>query len=272
MLTKRTIALALIAAFAIVGGIAIAVGVGSGGAANGDSIAFSPTLGHRTTAPNGPPGQVIAAIVSRAGAGHLLKAGLGAKPNLPGAQNGIYLHFVLAAESTNEESIRSEWEADVVQGAVADALAEHGQQPVVGSSMDLLLPNGATAPNVTGGMGDVTVGQSFSSANDHDIKTALANALSARGLTLRSISILHADQPAPAVVVTADDPAAAVAASQQTVSEVFGQAPPTYEGFYFEIDDASGAPIAIDSAAYRSGAGRSWVAPAYSTVAPQNHG
>jgi hypothetical protein len=243
------------------------------GSPGSNDTSYTDALGHRISVPaNLTPAQVISTIANRSGSSTIRSAGLGSAPNVPGARPGIYLHFVVDADAADQTAIRAEWGADLVEGAVADAFAFGGQGRVVGSTIDLSLPNGSVLPDVTGGMGDITPGQDFSSASDEQIKSTLAAALNNDGLTPVSIDILHADQPAPAVVAETNDPEGAAAKVDQTLHDLFGMNPPIYEGFYFELRDSGGTPLVIASAAYRAGAGRSWTNPQVADVAPQVHG
>lgn len=185
---------------------------------------------------------------------------------------GVSLHFVVSAPGLEGGGAnRAQWESDLVEGAVADMLAD-GPNRVVTSQIDVRLPDGSTLDDIGGGMGDILPGQQFSTASDSEIRSDITAKLSAAGLTPDSLEILRALQPAPAVIATTTNPTRAAESANDTVRSLFGQNPPVYEGYYFEIRDANGKPILLQSASFRSGSGRLWVSPSVERVSSLNHG
>jgi hypothetical protein len=70
-----------------------------------------------------------------------------------------------ATDGSIAGNIHASWEADLVQGVVAEAFAARGIGHVVGSSITGDLPNGQTVI-LQGGMGDVAAGQRILSDSD----------------------------------------------------------------------------------------------------------
>jgi hypothetical protein len=176
----------------------------------------------------------------------------------PDGRPGVWLDFS-ARLGSDQDIERTGWECDLVEGAIADALNQQDLGHVTGSTIDAVLPNG-THEDIGGGMGDVKAGQSFTNASDASIQSELSTTLKADNLTPVSINILHADQPAPAVIAETADPKEAATSAASTVKALFGGShPPTFEGFYFEVLDTSGNPLFALSYAYRSASGRQWV-------------
>jgi hypothetical protein len=246
----------------------------AGGAEPSNRIAYTHSLGHRTTVPgatNLP--EILSAITARYGGHDILSAAPGV-PRGPNPRPGHVLHFVVAAPAQDERATRPEWEADLVEGAVADALATSakGLGVVADARIDLRLPNGTLMPDASGGMGDIQPGQSFSSTSTSDIEAAVRTELARRNLRPISIDVLHADQPAPAVVARTDDARAAARAANETIRALFGIDPPKYEGYYLEIRDGKSLPVLVASAAFRSGSGRLWLRPDVEDVASLVHG
>jgi hypothetical protein len=188
----------------------------------------------------------------------ILSAHVSAPPPFTGARKGIWIDFEVAALGPTHEAIRAAWEADLVQGAVADNLAALGLGHVVGQRISIRLPDGTVAGNDPGGMGDITPGQQFQSPSDVVLKQTITDGLSAAGLSPVSVDVLHAAQPAPAVVAVSANPSQAAAAANQTVRDLFGQNPPKYEGAYFEVRDLKQNPVFILATSFRTGAGRLW--------------
>jgi hypothetical protein len=251
--------LIFVAAAASTVGLGLALGSAFGGQSSPAPIAYTPTIGHTSSLRGADtPGKIISAIVAMAGAHDISRAELAAPPPASGAPSGTYLHFTVDAPAADQRADRGEWEAAVLAGAVADAFVSHGFPRIVGATVDVRLADGKVVPNVSGGMGDVVPGQSFSDASDNAIASEVRSKLPAFGLTPVSISILHADQPAPAVVAKTSNPTAAAANAEATVISLFGRQPPHYEGYYLEVEDSSGNPVYIASASFRSGIGGTW--------------
>ncbi len=156
------------------------------------------------------------------------------------------------------------WQADLIEGAAVERAGVNADayNDLGGATFDGVLPDGTVVSNIGGGIGDVARGQVFSTASDESIRTAITSAAQSLGLTVVSVTIFHALDPAPAVVVRSSDLAADGPKVQSIINTLFGQ-PPTYEGFYFELESPSGADVYETSAAYRTGGGHEWVDPAY---------
>jgi hypothetical protein len=138
--------------------------------------------------------------------------------------------------------------------------------------IDLQLPDEKTLPDVGGGMGDIVPWQAFMAPSDDAIRSSITHGLAQAGLNLTSFEVLRASQPAPAVVATTTDPKGTAALASQIVRSLFGQNPPFYEGYYFEVRDTKGQPVFVQSTAFRTGAGRLWISPSVADVASLKHG
>ena len=210
----------------------------------------------RAVAGSGPPDSVLAAVVSHYGGRALSSAGFEAPPPTWHG-TGRWLRFTAATQGDEASESRPLWEADLVAAAVRDRLHALGIQPdLVGVQVIANLPGGQTR-DLGGGVGNTVFGQAFSSSTDASIRAAIARAADRLGLSLASVQILHALQPAPAVVVKSADPAAFVASYPAIWNQLFGRA--VYEGVYLEAVDASGRPFYVGGAVYRSGAGLQWI-------------
>lgn len=214
-------------------------------------------LKRASAAASATPETVAASVLRRYGGTHVLSASADSRTSKPA---GTVLHFVVDATGLGEGAIRGQWESDLVAGAVADSFAGTPDQ-VVTTSIDVRLPDGDIQPDTGGGMGNVAPNQAFSTVPADAIRSSVADGLAAHHLSLVSLDVLDAVQPAPAVIVATGDPLAAAAAARETILAIFGQNPPKYEGYYFEVRDATGDPILVQSAAFRTGAGRLWFSP-----------
>ena len=74
----------------------------------------------------------------------------------------------------------------------------------------------------------------FSSASDDAIRDQITRTAGAEGYAVHSIDIVHADQPAPAVVLTTSTPEAVAENPDAVLTSIFGP-PGRYEGEYLEV-------------------------------------
>lgn len=155
--------------------------------------------------------------------------------------------------------VRPLWEADLLQGVVAEHAgpSDNLRADFGGSTLRALMPDGTAVEDAGGGMGDVARGQEFSTAPDDAVGTALRSELHDLGLRPISIHVLRPSGPAPAVVISAADPVQAARDLVKITKALFGN-PPRYEGYYLELRTAGGFAVARLSASFRTGAGRAW--------------
>jgi hypothetical protein len=226
----------------------------------------------RQSTTKGTPDEMLGEILSRYGGTEIVGARLtgppadfeptdGSVPTPPDFLAGQWLHTAVTAGSDGPEAVRSFWEADLVAGALRDAMHNYGNTPLYASEIDLQLPDGTVMTGASGGIGDVAYDQEFTGdvtadGLNHDILSVLVDA----GLTIKSVAIINADQSAPAIVAETSDPAGFVAKADPTLVAAYG-VPPRYEGYYLEVDDEAGAPVFIQSTSFRTGVGRRWVRP-----------
>jgi hypothetical protein len=261
---------------AVFGGISLASAGGSQTNLTGDQsvtpVSYSANHGWAPAIPSSAstPAGIVSAIVDSAGLAKTVTAGLDSSP-AEASRSGSWLTFDVSTDGSIFANIHAAWEADLVEGVVAEAFAAHGMPAVIGSTVTGDLPSGQTVA-LQGGMGDVASGQSFSSDSDAAIEQHLTDALAQANLTPVSITVMHVGQPAPAVVVKTDDPASAAGAAASVLQSLFGANPPLYEGYYFEIENAAGVPLLVQSAAFRTGAGRQWVDPSIAASSSLIHG
>jgi hypothetical protein len=263
---RRVLIAVAVTAVAVAGAsAALALGIGSPANLSGNRtvapVTYAATYGWTPTIPSSAstPSEIVSAVAERADLGTALRVSLSAPP-AQATRRGYSLSFDVATDGTVAGNIHAAWEADLVQGVIAEAFAARGMQPVIGSTVTGDLPNGQTV-GLQGGVGDVAAGQRFLSSSDASIQQRVEAVLAQASLTPVSITVMHVGQPAPAVIVKTNDPSSAAAAAATTIRALFGADPPLYEGYYFEVDNAAGAPILAQSASFRTGAGRQWVDP-----------
>lgn len=222
---------------------------------------------------DGTPSEILQAILQRLGSTAIITAEIGGPP--PGFQpvedetvpvppefaTGKWVYITLQAPSRmSPGTARALWHADLLIGALRDGLHATGEN-LYGARIRVQFEDGEVI-EVGGGPGDVVFRQQFEGGSAQSIEATLRMKAGSHGLQVKSVGILAADQPAPAVVVQTSDPAQFMTKANAVVTDLFGIRP-RYEGFYFEVDDPQGDPVLIEAAAFRSGVSREYVAPAY---------
>jgi hypothetical protein len=209
-------------------------------------------------------------ILARYGGDAIMQAEIGPAPGdfeptdgsvpVPEAfKNGAWAYFDVSVPSESPSAIRAIWEADLVTGALRDAMHANGEL-LYSARTALVLPGGKLAQDASGGIGDVAPNQDFPTPELTSIASTISGALQQEGAHVEAITVLLADQAAPALIVRAADPASWVEKADSIIASAFGD-PPRYEGYYIEVRDNSGDPFFIQSTAFRTGAGHLWVRP-----------
>jgi hypothetical protein len=211
-------------------------------------------------------------VLTRLDPGVIVSARLGQAPSAQDWQ-GRWLYATLNVPKVADGlEIEPEWEADLAQGAVAEAVASGADlaDAVVGSTFDARLPDGTTVPGIGGGAGEIATHQVFSDATDAEITASLEATLRGYGLMPIQITVLRPLGPAPRVVASGDP--AALAGSAERLRRALTGDPVQYEGLYLELRDRSGAAYLRMSASYRTSAGRLWVRPGLGVDLGTAHG
>lgn len=261
--TRVSVIVVAVAAGVILVGVAWAAGgISTSSSSTPTPVTYTKTQGWAPSVPSGATAaEIVNSIVQQAGFGNSMQVSL----------SGQSLSFDIPTTGSLAANAYAAWQADIVQGVVAEAFANQGLPPIAGSTFTGELPSGQTV-DIGGGMGNIQPGQSYSSDDDSAITQRITDLLPQWNLTLSSIHILHAGQPAPAVFVTTNDPNAAAAAATPIVRTLFGQDPPLYEGYYFQVNDTKGNLVLLQSAAFRDGAGQGWADPSVAASSSLNHG
>jgi hypothetical protein len=205
-------------------------------------------------------------IIRRSGVGSGFKATV-----VPYTARRQHLARVLMTDTTPTDQYgvpgqREQWVEGVIIGAIAEAFIDRGLPPVgwaqTGSGKD-----------VTGGPLDTIAGQRFSHATNPSIIRKVRSVLNGADVTLVSVQVIRAGQPAPAVIVKTSQPVRALKQAAGVIDRLFGVGrTPVYEGHFYEIEDATGQPVLAVSASYRDGVGGQWVSPRYPADYPFPHG
>ena len=271
---RFTLALAFVLVIAVIVGAVGAFGNSTRGRTT--LFSYSHKTAVRSAAQSGvSPASVLASTVASVADPSVASAVLGGPPaglhetddpsvpNSAAFDNSLWLYVtVKAAALTPEATTRPLWLGNLITGALRDKLYIAGQTPLYSSQVSVELPDAKLASDVGGGIGGIQPGQVFSSASDASIRAALTASAARAGYSVDSLEIVHADQPAPALVVTTSDPQAAAANPDAVLTAIFGP-PGTYEGEYLEVRATDGTLVFVQGSAFRTGVGQRWVNPIY---------
>jgi hypothetical protein len=220
-----------------------------------------------------PAHQALEQILSGVDPDTFVSAGIGSAPS-PDDWQGNWFYATVKADAIKDAAdLPALWEADLVQGALAEDLDE--DQPnlanvIVGSSFSVQLPDGSIKP-ADGGAGDVAAGQSFSNAPDDQIIAAAKSTLASYGLQPHEVRVLHPLGPALYVVATVADLKKIQGQLELLRHDLIGK-PALYEGLYLELRDSAGESLARYAIALRSGTGRLWIRPGLDVDLGTAHG
>jgi len=196
---------------------------------------------------------------------------IGAKLSAPDQQdyraNAKWFDATVAVASSDPAALGPGiWQANLIQGAVAERIATTGNlaDGISGSDVNGQLPDATIVKDISDGAGDVAAGQRFTSPyqTDADIQQSVEGIVEKAGFTPLEVRVFHPFDTAVSVVFQADDPTAASGSLQQLLTAIEGDTYP-YEGVYLEVRIPDGTVLGEESIALRTGAGRQWSNPEY---------
>lgn len=193
-----------------------------------------------------------------------------------GLYPGPRLTVTVNSDGSPGSDFEAFWEVSMLNGAVAEQLATTNdlRDALDGADTSIRRPDGSVDAQTTDvGFGNISARQVFSlaSASDATITATIDGVLAARGLTAKSITVLHPLGAAPAVVVSVHDAAELRGDLAGLQSELSGNGV-LYPGLFLRIELSDGTPIALLETSYRSGEGGQWIAPGYDTLGGPTHG
>jgi hypothetical protein len=244
-----------------VGSAIAAVTIASG---DGTPVQFAPTTGS-TPSLGSDPTAIIATIKSRVPDVLSIRITKDAISNASGKGTTDYLvaHVNIAAPADRGPEIsRASWESDLVGGALFTGFTQANLAPPFGVDLTLVLPDG-TRDQVGGGLGKVVPNQVFDSVTP-EIQTRIAQNAGAQGL--RNVRVTTFQVVNDVIEIHAATTAAPAKAASNFykaggIDGLLGQSENHFEGVYFQLDNAQGNPILIQTTAPRAGAGGYWAAP-----------
>jgi hypothetical protein len=177
----------------------------------------------------------------------------------PGRRDGRWWFYARVAASGPGSEGSAVFEADLVQGAVAEG---SGTSPdlrddMSGSTIDVVFSDGKELKGL-GGMGNVRRGQVFVGRDDAATVAAMRRKLERLGLQVLRLEFRYAPTPAPVVVVEALSELVAARAHGPAIEAITGKRAERYVGYYLELRGPLGKQLARGSAEFRTGAGRLW--------------
>ncbi len=260
--SRRVLLAAAAAALLLSVGSAIAaVAISSG---DGSPVQFAPTTG-TTPSLGTDAASILASVKSRVPDVISIRLSDDAITNESGKGTTKYLiaHLDISAPADNGPSYaRASWESDLVIGALFTAFTQAGIAPPFSDELTLVLPDG-TRRNVGGGLGKVVPNQVFDPVTPGTQARIEQNA-AAGGLTNVRVDTFQVVNDVLMIRArTSEAPAAAASRFYKAdgLEGLLGQPANDFEGVYFELDDAQGNPILIQTTAPRAVAGGYWAAP-----------
>lgn len=289
------LAVALGAACIAVAGCGVAAGAAATAAGPGDSspesgapvqkqqgtqgdapASYAPVRSQWGDTPVDTPDEAVAEALKGLDSDIFLDLHLGTPPDDRNIPNS-WLYATVKVSSMDDSATQlPRWEASLAEGVIAEKLATSRvvSDAILGSSITAVMPDGSTA-DLGGGIGYVLVGQKFDDSADSVVIDDIQAKLTAAGVSAEQVRVLHPQDNAVYIVGVVQDIRSVPQGFMGIVNEVFGDLNVTdakYEGYYLQLDDSDGNPIAIGTAAFRIGAGSSWINPVYEGVAGVVHG
>jgi hypothetical protein len=252
-----TAALLLLGAGSAIGAVALT-------SSDGSPVQFAPTTG-TTPSLGTDAASIIATIKSRVPDVLSIRLANDPIPNGSGKGTTDYLiaHVDVAAAADNGPAYaRASWESDLVIGALFTAFAQAGLTPPFTDELTLVLPDGSRHL-VGGGLGKVVPDQIFDPVTPA-IQSGIQQRAAADGFTNVHVDTFQVVNDVVEIYATtsaAPDVAAPSFFKAHGLDDLLGQSRNDFEGVYFQLDDAKGNPILIESTALRAGSGGWWAAP-----------
>lgn len=269
--TKRKVLLVALSALLAACGLAAAVAVATGSEAGSPAI-LAESLTTPGTGPRGgrTPEQVLEAAANRIGRNVLVSKRIGGPP--PGFQptedpaapvpeeyrTGRWAFFAIDYTPDTPVLLERIWRTQLIAGVVRDELYSDRVPTLVNGWTSYTLPSGEEGRvDLVGG---TAKGQVFEQRAATEIVAQLREGAAEEGVTVMSAEIVAGLQPAPLVRVTTADPKATARGLDELVDALFGGSF-TYEGFFLDVRDRNGKPVAVKAMAARVGIGSGWVRP-----------
>lgn len=199
---------------------------------------------------------------------------LGANP--PGRRIGPWLYFSINCDvQENGGCLHSLWEADVVQGAVAELMRSSQSNlanVITGSTTIASLADGQSV-DFGGDQGDVAAGQQFTAAQNSDatVEQAISGVCAANDVSVLSEQILHPLGDALDLQLQFSSSALNNGVTIRQIETEIEKKVGTFEAIYVEAALADGTTVARAAKDLRSGIGRQWADPAYAYLTGYPH-
>jgi hypothetical protein len=174
------------------------------------------------------------------------------------------IHTAISASRVSGADLeRPLWFASLAQGDLAELLnpGQHDLGEVIDGSVTTLISPGGATRAVDGGAGVVAAGQVFGpKQTDGQVAVYLQRILRGYGLDLVKVRVWHLVSDAVEIVAKASDLRTVAGKFSALNVQIVGH-PARFEGVYLQLDDNSGAPVAITQGSARVGAGGLWLKP-----------
>ncbi len=219
---------------------------------------------------------LISAALARKGVQDLISATIGGATSTDARVGNWFYPVVKVSDADRGGGVLPLWEAELVQGVLADSLAttDDTTSGIAGAEVTGVLPDGSKI-SLGGGASDIRAHQVFhrSTTNAELTQTqqAATQVIQKFGLTPLSVQVLQPKDDA--LYVVAQIPAGTTFSHLNDLQVALNGDPLQYEAIYLEIRDSAGLRVAVTNANYRVGAGGQWIDPSLEdTIGGPPHG
>lgn len=207
----------------------------------------------------GTPAEALSLLQRRLSSTAIVSARLTQLPKSDASPGGLTLVQTVQASESGPTGIRATWEAEILAGALKDVMSARHLGTLDNFQTDELLA-GKDVGTVDSGFGNVLPGQIFDRSKASQLTAHITRLLRASDLAPVTVEVENGIQLAPVVVARTRNPRGLVDALTQPSAwtGILGNYD-NYEGYYFELQDSSGAPVLVSTAAHRAGASSAWI-------------
>ena len=203
---------------------------------------------------------IVLSVTDKLDSSALLTARLG-DPPASETRSGVWLYATIVGAAKDYRANYGRWQAFLAQGAVSARLtAAYPAQKLIGSSVDLQVPDGSMVPNIDGSIASNSAPfTKFSDATDSEINDAVTALLPKFGLRLKTLDVFRPLDAAVKITAVVEDESKL---DYQVGPLLYAlNQPVPYEGVFLEIDSPTGEPLSIQLNAKRAGEGLNWFKP-----------
>jgi len=214
---------------------------------------------------------LLQVILNRYGGTRITDASVGTPPanaydtdepgvTAPVDPTNLWVYLKVTASKDAPSIDRALWEGGLVVGALRDEIARSNLGAnLFGASISVVDSNGAEIYH-GGAVYRRPTNEPRRDDSPGNIIAEVRSRAAKQGLTIKSIRLLGPLGHAPVIVASTNDPSGFAAHADGIVSGMF-DVPRAFDGFFLQVQDASGDPFYIQDFSYRTASGDKWTRP-----------